>query len=233
MIARNLTMLALCISAIVRCNLDPNLLYMQTNSYYSNPNLINNLLAQMNTTVSPVCQPIQGIGQPVLVIREVINSIKDSFDVKNRNTNIKIIFYKEKYNVSTYQTNYKLVVMIKSFSSTNYIAIEGTSKQVGYPSFDVSTYYVDSNIENIKNLMGEYLIDPNGFVACGDVKTIFNQNEPGQTSNNKIYQKETTISSNFNIEGNAQITAKTTNQDNNKDVSAEFIAQIMKLLQKK
>ena len=147
----------------------------QFGNYYTNPNLINTFLSQVNSNVNPACNSIAGVGQPILAIKQVLQTIDTQLDITNRDSNVKIIFFKETKNSTTFQTNYKLVLQIKGFSSNNYVAIEGVYKQVGYPTFEVITYYFDSNIENIRQAINEYTVDPNAFVGCGDVKSIYSQ----------------------------------------------------------
>ena len=147
----------------------------QFGNYYTNPNLINTFLSQVNSTVNPACNAIAGVGQPILAIKQVLQSVDSQLDFTNRDSNVKIIFFKERKNNSTFQTNYKLVLQVKTFSTNNYIAIEGVYKQVGFPTFEVLTYYIDTNITNIRSVLSEYTIDPNAFVGCGDVKQIYSQ----------------------------------------------------------
>jgi len=147
----------------------------QFGNYYTNPNLINTFLSQVNSTVNPACNAISGVGQPILAIKQVLQTIDSQLDVSNRDSNVKIIFFRERKNSTTFQTNYKLVLQIKGFSSNNYLAVEGVYKQIGFPTFEVITYYFDSNIENIRQAINEYTVDPNGFVGCGDIKSIYSQ----------------------------------------------------------
>lgn len=195
----------------------------QFGNYYTNPNLINDFLGQINTTVAPACNSIPGVGLPILSIKQVLQSIETSMAFTNQNTSAKIIFFKEKKSTTTFQTVYKLVVQVKSFASNNYIAIEGVYRQVGFPAFEVTTYYVDSNIDNIKGVLAEYGIDPNAFVGCGDVKSIYSQANPGQTGTGNTPLP-------FN-QGNMINSAPTSNQANG-SVDPSMIAEIIRLLQK-
>lgn len=147
----------------------------QFGNYYTNPNLINTFLSQVNSTVNPACNAIAGVGQPILAIKQILQSVDSQLDASNRDSNAKIIFFRERKNNTTFQTNYKLVLQVKTFSTNNYIAIEGVYRQVGYPTFEVLTYYIDVDINNVRSVLGEYSIDPNAFVGCGDVKAIYSQ----------------------------------------------------------
>lgn len=150
----------------------------QFGNYYTNPNLINTFLSQVNSTVNPACNAIAGVGQPILAIKQVLQSVDTQLDVSNRDSSVKIIFFRERKNNTTFQTNFKLVLQVKTFSTNNYVAVEGLYRQVGYPSFEVLTYYVDASIDNVRSVLGEYSVDPNAFVGCGDVKAIYSQASP-------------------------------------------------------
>ena len=200
----------------------------QFGNYYTNPNLINTFLSQVNSTVNPACNAITGVGQTILAIKQVLQTIDSQLDTTNRDSNVKIIFFKERANQTTFQTNYKLVLQIKGYSSNNYIAIEGVYKQVGFPTFEVITYYFDSNIENIRQAINEYTVDPNGFVGCGDVKSIYSQATstlPKPTiSVNGI---QSNPSQTPYAQGNRLVNAAPNGQNN---VDAATIAQVINLL---
>ena len=202
----------------------------QFGNYYTNPNLINTFLSQVNSNVNPACNAIAGVGQPILAIKQVLQTIDTQLDITNRDSNVKIIFFKERKNTTTFQTNYKLVLQIKGFSSNNYVAIEGVYKQVGYPTFEVITYYFDSNIENIRQAINEYTVDPNGFVGCGDVKSIYSaatSTLPKPTiSVNGI---QSNPSQTPYAQGNRLVNASPAGQNN---VDPTTIAQIIQLLQR-
>ena len=204
----------------------------QFNNYYTNPNLINSLLSQVNTTVPPQCDSIPGIGQPILSIKKVLQTVDASLDCTNQDTSAKIIFFREKKNTTTYQTSYKMVVMVKTFSATTYIGIEGIYKQIGFPTFEVITYYVDSNIDNVRNVLNEYLIDPNGFVGCGDIKAIYCQANSALPNPDKMIKGiETDPHRTPYAQGNKLINEAPKNQDNKK-IDPDLLAEIIKLLQK-
>ena len=197
----------------------------QFNNYYTNPNLINNFLGQINSGISPACNSIPGIGLPILAIKQVLQSIDSSLAYSNNNTYAKVIYFKEKKNNSNYQTSYKLVTQIKTFATNNYLAIEGVYKQIGFPAFEITTYYIDSNLENIKAVLGEYGIYENAFVGCGDVKSIYSQSNPKETAS---YDVPAPYGQNSKLINAAPV-------DNGKQgsVDPEVIAQIIKLLQNK
>lgn len=195
----------------------------QFNNYYTNPNLINNFLGQISSSTSAACDSINGIGLPILAIKQALQSVDHSLAFDNNNTNARIIFLKEQKHNSSFQTSYKLVVQIKSFSNINYLAVEGIYKQVGFPAFEVTTYYMDSDLNNIKDVLEEYGIHENSFIGCGNVKAIYSQENPNQTAG-------------FNIPPphgqNSQLINSAPNGNSNQGtVDPDVIAQIIKLLQ--
>lgn len=199
----------------------------QFGSYYTNANYINSFLSQVNSTVSPACSTIPGIGLPILAIKQVLQNVDSSLSFNNSNTAAKVIFFKEKKNTATYQTSYKLVAEIKTFSSSNYLAIEGIYKQVGYPAFDITTYYLDSDLGNIKAVLGEYTVDSNAYVGCGDVKSTYSQANPDKTSTTPVPNGDrpkfiNAVPGSNNANGGAAPKS---------DVDPNVVAQIIKLLQ--
>lgn len=190
-----------------------------------NPSFVNGLLQQINSNISPACSSIEGIGLPILAIKQVLQNVNISLSYNNPNTSSKIIFFKEKKNSSTYQTTYKLVTQIKDFSNTNYLAIEGVYRQMAFPAFEVTTYFLDSNLDNIKAVLAEYAIDPNSYVGCGDVKSIYSEANPQQTANPNVpapYGQNSKL-----------VNTLPTANANQGNVDPNVIAQIIKLLQNK
>ena len=202
----------------------------QFGNYYTNPNLINTFLSQINSSVNPACNAISGVGQPILAIKQVLQTIDTQLDVSNRDSNVKIIFFRERKNSTTFQTNYKLVLQIKGFSTNNYLAVEGVYKQIGFPTFEVITYYFDSNIENIRQAINEYTVDPNGFVGCGDIKSIYSQATstlPRPTT--AVNGVQTNPSQAPYANGNRLVNAAPAGSNN---VDPATIAQVIQLLQR-
>jgi len=205
----------------------------QFGNYYTNPNYINTFLKKVVTTVSPACSLITGIGQPILAIKKVLQSVDTTFDTTNQNTSAKIIFFKQKNCDTSFQTTYKLVVVAKTYTNTNYIAIEGIYKQIGYPTFEVTTYYIDSDIINIRTVLGEYSIDSNGFVGCGDVKSIYCQGNPVLPHPTvSVNGQQTNPSQTPYAQGNQLLNKAPHNNKGDDQVDPQVIAQIIQLLQK-
>ena len=65
--------------------------------------------------------------------------------------------------------------MIKTFTSTVYVGIESIYKPQGYPSFEVLSYLMDTDLDNIKMVLKDQSIDPHDIFACGDIKEIFSR----------------------------------------------------------
>ena len=177
--AKTLVVMCALIAAALAQTTAPYIGGNQFGNYYTNPNLINTFLSQVNSTVNPACNAIAGVGQPILAIKQVLQSVDSQLDGGNRDSAAKIIFFRERKNNATFQTNYKLVLAVKSFAASNYVAVEGVYRQVGAPTFEVLTYYVDSSLENVRSVLGEYSVDANAFVGCGDVKAIYSAANSG------------------------------------------------------
>ena len=65
--------------------------------------------------------------------------------------------------------------MIKTFKGDTYVGIESLYKPQGYPSFELLSYIVDSNLDNIKKVLKDNTIDPHEIFACGDIKQIYSR----------------------------------------------------------
>lgn len=144
----------------------------QFGSYYTNPNLINSFLSQVGG-VNPACNSIPGVGQPVLALKQLLQGVDAQLDAGNRDSAVRVVFFRERKNSTTFQSNYKLVLQVRTYATNSYIAVEGVYRQVGAPAFEVLTYYVDSDIDRVRSALGESSVDANGFVGCGDVKSIY------------------------------------------------------------
>jgi len=200
----------------------------QFNNYYTNPNLINTFLSQVNATVNPACNSIPGVGQPILALKQVLQTVDTQLDTTNRDSNVRIIFFRERKNSATFQTTFKLVLQIRTFSANNYVAVEGVYKQVGSPTFEVLTYYLDSNLENIKSVLSEFAIDANGFVGCGDVKAIYAQANPVLPRPTvQVNGQQSNPSQTPYAQGNRLVNSAPAAQNN---VDPNLVAQVIQLL---
>jgi hypothetical protein len=66
---------------------------------------------------------------------------------------------KELVNPTTRQVIYKAVFEIKTPTSVIYIGLESLYKPEGYPSFELLSYIMDSDLSTVKNFLQEQSID--------------------------------------------------------------------------
>lgn len=149
--------------------------------------LVSKLQTQIGGAVSASCNEIEGVGFPILAIRQALQIIDTSLDNTNRHTYGKTIYFQAEESKRPAKTTYKLVIQIKTIKDENYIAVEGEYRERGHPPFKVITYYFDTNLENIEKVMGVKL-DKNAYVGCGDVKKIYSQKNPVLPSPNYVVQ---------------------------------------------
>lgn len=91
------------------------------------------------------------------------------------NSNAKIIFFKEYINKKSKQIIYKVVYLLKTFTSENYIGIESLYKPSGFGNFEVLSYILDSELSNIEYALNIEGVDKNNMFACGDLKEIWSR----------------------------------------------------------
>jgi len=94
-------------------------------------------------------------------------------DDSNPDTFAKVIYFKEFVNTKTKQLVYKSVFMLKSFTTTMFLGIETLYKPTGFPSFEVLSYILDSEIGTIRKVMKDEDISERSNLACGDLKVIY------------------------------------------------------------
>ena len=144
---------------------------------HTNPALLNKLLGKIKT-VDDRCKEITGVGHPILSVRQLMQNVDNSLDTTNAHTYVKAIFFNESEDKKRRKTSYKLVIQIKTFGGETYVAVEGVYKKIGNPSFEVETYYMDDNLENVKTVIEEFSLSRGGYVGCGDIKAIYSQRNP-------------------------------------------------------
>ena len=144
---------------------------------HTNPALLNKLLGKIRT-VDDRCNEIKGVGQPILSVRQLMQNVDNSLDTTNAHTYVKAIFFNEEEDKKRRKTTYKLVIQIKTFGGETYVAVEGVYKKIGNPSFEVETYYMDDDLENVKKVIEEFSLSRGGYVGCGDIKAIYSQRNP-------------------------------------------------------
>jgi len=64
---------------------------------------------------------------------------------------------------------------LKTFTNNVYLGIESLYKPSGFSSFELISYIMDSNLDNVRKVMRDENIDTNKHFACGDVKEIFSR----------------------------------------------------------
>ena len=168
--AKFMTQLVLMI-ALTACQANFQLPYNLGNQYsslYSNPNFMNKSL---NTLAAPQCEEIPGVGLPVLAIKKFLIAVDLHLDSSNINTFVKIIFFKETKTITG--LNVKLVVAFKTFTDQFYAGIEGELRLKGTQRFRLLSYHYDTDIDTIKEVLGETNININNFIGCGNLKEIY------------------------------------------------------------
>lgn len=73
-------------------------------------------------------------------------------------------------NPKTKQLIYKAVILFKSFTSEIFVGIESLYKPEGNPSFELISYLMDANLDNIKKVLADPNIKTSDVFACGDIK---------------------------------------------------------------
>ncbi len=147
---------------------------------YTNANLLNGLLSKVSagSAIVDACAEIKGVGVPILSVKKAIQDIDESLDATYPHTYAKVIFFKEVPKPSNFQTLYKIVVQVRTFHTTNYLAVSGLYKQLGSPTFEVTSYLFDSDISNVRTVLEESTVVETGYFGCGDVKSIYSQFNP-------------------------------------------------------
>ena len=64
---------------------------------------------------------------------------------------------------------------MKTFTDSHFLGIESLYKPTGWPSFEVLSYILDSELENVRKVMKDEDIDASRMYACGDLKEIYSR----------------------------------------------------------
>ena len=70
---------------------------------------------------------------------------------------------------------YKAVFLFKTFTDEVFLGVETLYKPTGFPSFELLTYIVDSNLENIRKVLKDENIVKDNIYGCGDLKAIYSR----------------------------------------------------------
>ena len=141
---------------------------------HSNPYLMNTLLGRSPVPTSTVdfqCNEISGVGLPILALKKFLIAVDIHLDTSNNESFVKIIFYKDIKTATGVQV--KLVVLFKTFTDEFFAAIEGELRLKGTQRFRLQSYHYDTEIANIREILGEPTINVNSFVGCGNLKEIY------------------------------------------------------------
>ncbi len=84
-----------------------------------------------------------------------------------------MIYFKEFVNKKSKQLVYKVVFMFKTFTGNMFVGLESLYKPDGFPSFELLSYILDSDLENVKKVLRDENIQSSKMLACGDLKEIF------------------------------------------------------------
>lgn len=142
------------------------------NFLYTNPYFMNQSLNSVNSgQTTEACGEIPGVGLPILALKKFLIAVDLHLDNTNLNTFVKIIFFKE--TKTTTGLNVKLVVNFKTFTDTFYAGIEGELRLKGTQKFRLLSYHYDTDLEVIKEVLGEANINANNFIGCGDLKNVY------------------------------------------------------------
>jgi len=178
----------------------------------------NELLSQINPAVAQACSNIQGIGSPILGVKEALKGLDNSLKL-NGFDQVQVIFFKQ--GALEAQTKFKLVLRIVSSSGEKYLGVEGLDKKLGSGyQFEITTYYQDSSIVEVRKILEEPNINTNGFVNCGDIKSTYSASSPVNNAPNG------------NSGSNGRNQGGSSGRGSGSGVDPDLIAQIIKLMQK-
>lgn len=121
----------------------------------NNPALITKFMEKLTGSVAEACKAIPAVGPSVLSIKQTIQGVDTLLDSSNTESYAKIILFKEFANKKTRQVLYKVIVWVKTFTSDVYIGAEMLYKPEGRPSFEVTSYILDSDLELVGKVLNE------------------------------------------------------------------------------
>jgi hypothetical protein len=188
---------------------------------------MNSLLGGL-TTVGTECNEIDGVGFPILSLKKAVQDIDTQLDSTNSNSYAKVIFFSETPATNQTSSTYKVVIMLKTFLSTNYLGVTGIYKKTGFPTFSIENYLFDSVLENIRTVLEETYINENSIFGCGDVKSIYSQANPVLPNPNTIINgQQSNPSQEPYAQGNQIVNSQANGNPNNANAIAEIIALLM------
>jgi len=170
---RLLSSLAL-LAALVSCQANFQVPYNggnQPNFLHNNPFFMNQFINGAKSNLDSQCKEIPGVGLPILALKKFLIAVDLHLDSSNINTFIKIVFFKE--TKTSTGLNIKLVVLFKTFTDEFYAGIEGELRLKGTQRFSLLSYHYDTDIQSIRDIIGEPSVNPNNFIGCGNIKEIY------------------------------------------------------------
>lgn len=200
----------------------------QFHNMHTNPALLSGLLESVNGGPVAACDEIDGVGHPILSLKKAIQDIDTSLDSTNSNTYASSIFFKESTDSTGNQMTYKIAIKIQTFNTVNYLGLTGLYKKIGFPTFQVVNYLLDTDINNIRMVLEEPTVNENGISGCGDVKAIYSQANPVLPNPNTIINGQQSNPSNEPYaQGNQIINSDATGGASSR---AQQIAALVELL---
>ena len=141
-------------------------------SLMGNPAFMNQAIGNvLSGSLQAACATIPGVGAPILAIKKLLIAIDLHLDATNTGTFVKIIFFKETKTVTG--LNVKLVVLIKTFTDQFYAGVEGELRLKGTKRLRLINYHYDTDLEMIRQVLGETNVSETSFIGCGDLKNIY------------------------------------------------------------
>ena len=141
-------------------------------SLMGNPAFMNQAIGNvLSGSLQSACKEIPGVGSPILSIKKLLIAIDLHLDSTNNGSFVKVIFFRETKTVTG--LNVKLVALIKTFTEQFYAGVEGEMRLKGSQKFRLINYHYDTDIEMIRQVIGETNIVETSFIGCGDLKNIY------------------------------------------------------------
>ena len=63
--------------------------------------------------------------------------------------------------------------MFKTYTGKMFLGLETLYKPTGYPSFELLSYILDTELEGVRLVLGDEDISERSNLACGDLKVIY------------------------------------------------------------
>lgn len=145
------------------------------NAFDTNPALATLLLGKYGITSANQCSNIPSIGGPAMGVKSFMQNIESALSADNANTRFNFIFYEEKKKGNRLEIT--AVSRLRQLNGDGgYILQKLTVNPYANPSVKVNYYFFDKSLDRIKAIVGrDKVLDPNGFVGCGDMKAAWSQ----------------------------------------------------------